>query len=93
MTRPQYATTCELFTPNACRRLKARGLQPAIDYARRRGVARVGYWRLRPGMPEVRVHLTFEDGFYSLYTMPDAEACRAFHSCQWPGVSIEEVTA
>lgn len=81
-----------VFTPNGDVRERHRTLRGVLDYGRRRGVERATYWRLQPGAA-VRVRLTFKDGFYSLFTMPDADTARAFCRRQWPAASVEEMTA
>ena len=82
-----------IFTPDGKVRERHHTMRGVIDYARRRPVERVAYWRLRPGAADVRVRLTFADGCYSLFTMPDADTARAFCRRQWPAASLEEVTA
>ena len=90
MTTPQFNTTAEIFTPNKCRRAKVRGMRPVLDYAERRGVERVESWPLAPvDDAPMRCKAIFKDGFFALYTLQNAAACREFHRREWPGVTIE----
>lgn len=82
--------TADIFTPNKCLRERARTLRPVLNYAERRGVARVEAWPLGPsdGAP-IRCRTTFKDGFFALYTLQNAAVCREFHRREWPGVTVE----
>jgi len=91
MTTPQHAIKADIFTPNACRRERAVPLRTVIRRTERRGAERAEAWRLTPARDDVRVRLTFGDGFYTLWTMPNASAAREFFARTWPGLTVKEV--
>ena len=91
MTVPQHAVKADIFTPNACRRERAVPLREIMRRAERRGVNRAEVWRLTPARDDARVRLTFGDGFYTLWTMPNASTAREFLACAWPGLTVKEI--
>lgn len=91
MTAPQYAVKADIFTPNACRRERAVPLREVMRRAEQRGAERAEVWRLQPSRDAVRVRLTFGDGFYTLWTMPNSRTAREFCARQWPGLTVKEI--
>lgn len=80
-----------IYTPNGSIRERHRTLRGVLDYANRRGAERAEAWRLTPARDDVRVRLTFGDGFYTLWTMPNSSAAREFLARRWPGLTVKEV--
>lgn len=82
-----------IFTPNGCVRERHRTLRGVLEYAKRHGAERADIWRLSPGKGEVRIRLTFANGFYTLWTMPSVPFAREFIARQWSGLTMREIEA
>ena len=80
-----------ILTPNGDVRERHRTLRGVIDYAKRKRAERAEVWRLQPGRDAVRIRLTFGDGFYTLWTMPNAGNAREFLARQWPSLTVKEI--
>lgn len=80
-----------IFTPNGCVRERHRTLRGVLDYAKRHKPASVQVGAIRWQDGPARIRLTFNNGFYTLWTMPNVPAAREFLARTWPKLTMEEI--